>query len=181
MRPCHGLAKMSQMSSKSIYDKMFMSGLEKQYDLGRISSQEFGNRIIDSLGLSLDIKEVRRLWEDIFWPVPGMEDLIRHLTGRYELVLLSNTNEWHFNHCFNQFPVVGYFNHYVLSYREGLRKPQQAIYQRAINLAGTRPQECLYIDDIREYVEAAEEVGIHGILFKDVDQLKSEMQVLGIL
>lgn len=109
-----------------------------------------------------------------------MEDLIQTLRGHYRLLLLSNTNEWHFDFCLNKFPVVGLFDDHVLSFRLGCRKPDSAIYAHALKRAEAPPEECVYIDDIREYVDAARTQGIHGIRFQGAARLKSSLRDLGI-
>ena len=50
-----------------------------------------------------------------------------------------------------------------------------------MHLASAKPQECLFIDDLIENIQAAELVGIKGIHFKSSRQLKNELLRIGIL
>ena len=180
MRACHGIARMSPLSPQEIYDSMFGSNLVRDYELGRISSSEFGQGCMDRLNLDVGVEVIREIWSDIFHPVEGMEELIRSLKGHYTLVLLSNTNEWHFEHCREKYPVVNLFDHHVLSYRVGCQKPNPLIYEKALAVANALPEETLYFDDIPAYVEAARELGWKGICFQDRDQVTREMKAEGI-
>jgi putative hydrolase of the HAD superfamily len=180
MQACRELAELCQWSPEQIYDSMFHSDLVRDYDLGRISSVEFGRRTIERLGLNLGVEVIRDIWSDIFQPVEGMEELIRFLRGTYSLVLLSNTNEWHFEHCHKRFPVVRLFEHYALSYRLGYQKPDPMAYQAALSMAGALPAESFYVDDLPAYVESGKRLGMKGVCFRDVDQLKEEMRSAGI-
>ena len=180
MRACHELARLCRWSPEQIYRTMFESDLVSDYDLGRISSLEFGHLCTERLNLDLGVSGVRDIWSDIFHPVEGMEDLVRSLKGNYTLVLLSNTNEWHFEHCREKFPVVRHFDHYALSYRLGCRKPDPAIYRKALAMADAAPEETLYVDDIRAFLEPAKRLGLKGICFQDRDQLREEMKSQGV-
>lgn len=180
MRACHGIARMSQWSPQEIYDSMFGSHLVRDYELGRISSSEFGRGCMERLNLNVGVEGIREIWSNIFHPVEGMEELIRSLKGHYTLVLLSNTNEWHFEHCREKYPVVNLFDHHLLSYRVGCQKPNPLIYDKALSVANALPEETLYFDDIPAYVEAARELGWKGIRFQDREQVTREMKAQGI-
>ena len=180
MCACQVMARMSPWSPQEIYDSMFGSNLVRDYELGRISSSEFGQGCMQRLNLDMGLEKIRETWSDIFHPVKGMEELIRSLKGHYTLVLLSNTNEWHFEHCREKYPVVNFFDHHALSYRLGCRKPDPLIYERALAMPNALPGETLYVDDISAYVDAARELGWKGICFEDRDQVTREMKAGGV-
>jgi putative hydrolase of the HAD superfamily len=180
MRSCRALSTRCDIPPEEIHARVFKSGIEADYDLGRIASDAFAGRVIQALGIDLETAEIRSLWSDIFWPMEGMEDLIRELKEDHKLVLLSNTNEWHFDYCVRNFPVLDLFDAYALSFRIGARKPDPVIFEKALSLAGASPSEAVFIDDIQAYVDGAAELGIESICFESADQLKSELAALGI-
>jgi putative hydrolase of the HAD superfamily len=181
MRACRELALFCRLSPEAIYDAIFGSTLVEDYDLGRIPSCEFGRLCRERLALDVGIGEVRRIWSDIFRPVEGMEEVIRSLAGRYALVLLSNTNEWHFEHCLEKYPAVGLFDHYALSYRLGCRKPDPRIYREAVAMAGAMPEDSLYFDDISEFVDAAAALEVKAVRFESREQLVRDMKNMGVV
>lgn len=180
MRACRRLARRSEWSPHEIYDSMFGSNLVADYELGRISSREFARGCMQRLNLDVGVEVIRDIWSDIFHPVEGMEALIRALKGHYTLVLLSNTNEWHFEHCRDKYPVVSLFDHHALSYRLGCRKPDPQIYEKALAMANGLPEETLYFDDIPAYADVARELGWKGICFQGRDQVTGEMKAGGV-
>lgn len=180
MQSCRELAKSCLLSPEQIYNSMFESNLVGDYELGRISSEAFGRRSMERLNVDLEMDLIREIWSDIFYPVAGMEELMTSLKGRYQLVLLSNTNEWHFEHCYKKFPVVRLFEQLALSYRLGCQKPDREIFEKAMAMADAHPEETLYVDDIAAYVESARRLGMKAIRFKDRDQLTGEMRSAGI-
>jgi len=180
MQSCRELAKSCPLSPEQIYDSMFESGLVREYELGRISSAEFARMSMERLNVHLEMDLIREIWSDIFYPVSGMEALMTSLKGTYRLVLLSNTNEWHFEHCHKKFPVVRLFEHLALSYRLGCQKPDREIFERALAMANARPEETLYVDDMPAYVESARRLGMKAVCFKDRDRLRDEMRSAGM-
>jgi len=101
--------------------------------------------------------------------------MVAGIKERYELVLLSNTNEMHFEMLQREYPILRHFDKRVLSHEVGAMKPSPVIYQRAIELAGCRPDECFFTDDIEAYVEGARQVGIDAVQFVSSAQLQEEL------
>ena len=62
----------------------------------------------------------------------------------------------------------------------GIRKPDEAIYRTALQVTQRKPEECLFIDDREVNLECPRELGIATILFRDPEQLKSELKQMGL-
>ena len=43
-----------------------------------------------------------------------------------------------------------------------------------------KPEECVFIDDRVENIEGARKLGIHGIVFENKEQLKKDLEKLGV-
>ena len=52
-----------------------------------------------------------------------------------------------------------------LSYKMGVRKPDNRIYELAINKLKVLPENCFFIDDLEENVTAAKSVGMNAYQF----------------
>jgi putative hydrolase of the HAD superfamily len=52
----------------------------------------------------------------------------------------------------------------VISAEVGMRKPEERIFRHAADLIGLAPGECVFIDDIEANVQAAEAMGMCGVL-----------------
>jgi len=180
MKACRGFSALSGLDAETVYERIFGSGIEADYDLGRISSSEFARKISQALGCTSVPSKIQSIWSEIFEPVEGMEETIRSLSTRYRLVLLSNTNPWHFEYCIARFSWLTCFHAHALSFQAGCKKPDPALFQRALPLARVRPEEAVFIDDIQAYVDAAGMLGIKSICFKGADPLKSELRALGM-
>lgn len=62
-----------------------------------------------------------------------------------------------------------------------LRKPEPAIYKRALDILGLPGERVIFIDDRKENADAAASVGMHAIQFQDEAQLRFDLQQIGIL
>jgi HAD superfamily hydrolase (TIGR01509 family) len=65
-------------------------------------------------------------------------------------------------------------DHVTVSWEHGTVKPDPAIYLHALEGLGLEP-EAVFVDDRRDNVDAADEVGLHGVLFTGVAALREEL------
>jgi HAD superfamily hydrolase (TIGR01509 family) len=114
-------------------------------------------------------------------PVPGMEDLVRSLSPKVPLGLLSNTNPLHFEACMENLKVLQFIPSHFLSYRLRSLKPESGIFEQTIGLLQLDPRDILYIDDIPENIEAAERAGLNGHLFVGCEKLAVQLSDLGLV
>ena len=73
------------------------------------------------------------------------------------------------------------FEQIVISGQVGLRKPDPAIFEMAVERIGLRPEECLFVDDLRHNIEAAEKAGMRGVLHTEAGKTIRQLEeLLGI-
>jgi HAD superfamily hydrolase (TIGR01509 family) len=173
---CKRLAGHCCLTPDEIYKQLFESKLEARFDEGRITPEQFYAAVTRRLGCNLDIISLKKIWTAIFTINPGISALLRSLKKKYRLLCLSNTNVWHFEYCRKRFTVLSGFDAFILSFRVGARKPRRRIFREALRAAGTPPHQCVYIDDVPEYARAAQALGMHGIHFTSVEQLKHALK-----
>jgi putative hydrolase of the HAD superfamily len=81
-------------------------------------------------------------------PMPGQEELLDWLRGRYRLGVVSNFDYTPTVHrILMEGGILGRFETVVVSDEVGWRKPRPVIFQRALAAMGLRPEECLFIGD----------------------------------
>src|SRR5579862_1120996 len=100
-------------------------------------------------------------------------DFIRRLRKDYKIGMISNYSPAGYKKYIE--PIKGYFDDIVISSHVGLAKPQPEIYHLAAKRLEAQPSECVYIDDEDYRVEGAKRAGLEGIVYKDLDQMKSEL------
>jgi putative hydrolase of the HAD superfamily len=65
-----------------------------------------------------------------------------------------------------------------LSHQQGLRKPEPEFYERALAGLGVPANQTVFIDDKPENVEAAEMLGIQGIIAENSRQVMHDLELL---
>jgi putative hydrolase of the HAD superfamily len=156
------------------------SDLLRNYETGRISSDTFFEEAVQLGDLKISKEEFIKLFTGRFRPIRKTRELIRALKSGYNLGLLSNTNEWDFECEIKQCDVFSLFDTVTVSFKVNAMKPDKRIYLDALSKIKHEPQECVYIDDIEEYVDAACETGIKGIRYTSHEGVTESLRNLGV-
>jgi putative hydrolase of the HAD superfamily len=82
---------------------------------------------------------------------------------------------------FEKFGLRRYFKVAFSSCYVGLRKPEAAIYRRALDILGTAPERTLFIDDRQENVDGAAAVGMKAVKFEGAEALREKLGEMGVL
>jgi len=92
-------------------------------------------------------------------------------------ILTNNVREWH-EIWRSAFDIDALFELVVDSAFEGTRKPEPRIYEITLSRLGLSAEDCAFVDDVEVNVTAARELGMHGIHFRDTDQVIAELDAL---
>jgi putative hydrolase of the HAD superfamily len=111
--------------------------------------------------------------------LPILEEL--SASNHYMLGALNNEARETNANRFSRFGLRRYFKVAFSSCYVGLRKPEPAMYRRAIDILGCPPQRILFIDDREENVAGAAAAGIKAVRFVGAEALRSELNNLGVL
>lgn len=164
------------LSAQEIADQLKKSTVYGDYESGRLNTAEFHAAMQDLLQLRFDLVSLREAWNRIFLPETATSDeLVAALKRNYRLVLLSNTNELHFDWLREHYPILRHFDAFTLSHEVQAMKPDPKIYHAAVANAQCEPHECFYTDDILNYVEAARTHGIRAELFTGEADLRQHL------
>jgi len=104
---------------------------------------------------------------------------VKTLRSNYKLAMLSNiSSRARLDVRFEPNQLNELFDTVVASGDEGYIKPEPEIYQITLERLGVLPEECIFIDDILEYCQGAEAVGIHTIQYLNFQQAISDLEAL---
>ena len=108
--------------------------------------------------------------------IPGMEELVKQLKANGQRVFgLSNWSVETFALVRPVYPMLDLMEDMVISGVEKVMKPDHRIFELALDRFGIKAEETVFIDDNPNNVKAANELGIHGILFQSREQLEKEL------
>lgn len=138
-----------------------------EYEKGNITSADFLNTYRSEYDQISD-KEIINSWNAILVDFPEYRlEFIKKLSAekKYQLILLSNTNEIHIQWVQQNVPFFEEFRNcfdaFYLSHEINYRKPDAAIYEFVLNQHDLKAEECLFIDDTKENTKGAAALGIH--------------------
>lgn len=179
------LEKVSKLNGKSRDENFELiyknSGLPKKFETGLISANDFYDQISKLLELNISFEGMQEIYtKDKFTPIEGMDKLIESLKKNYKIGLLSNTSEWDFNCEMKKFPIMNLFDTITISNEVKAMKPNKVIYFDALKKLELKPEECVYVDDILEYVEAGKNLGINSVQFINIDSFITELIKFGV-
>ena len=122
-----------------------------------------------------------RFWADptrLCLSFPDTREWLLGLKQRgYHLYLLSNYPEDLFQrHWKSTFTFTDLVDGKVISYEEKLTKPEAGIYQVLFDRYHLNPAESIFLDDRAENIEAAGKLGLRGIVVKDREKAKEELE-----
>ncbi|MBU3941387.1 MAG: HAD family phosphatase [Nanoarchaeota archaeon] len=175
------IVKKSNKSYEYIDNFIFLSGLQDKFELGEISEIDFFRIIKEQCNLSITRKEFFKEYTDrLFEKISSTTVLIKKLKKDYKVALLSNTTKVDFDYLIKKLREFSLFDSVTLSFELGFAKPDKGIYLDALKKLNLRPDECIYIDDIKEYSDAASKLGIHGIHYTSYKNLIKELKKLNV-
>jgi glucose-1-phosphatase len=171
----------SRFSEKKIEEKLQEMVLFKLYESGFISSQTFFHIFSGLLKLETSFREFSAAFDSYLVPIPENLRLVDDLRSRCQLGVISNTNELHFQHLAEKYCIDKKFQYLSLSYRVGFMKPTRKIFEDCIEHLRTRPENCLYIDDIPAYVNAAKSIGIQAVCYVSHKKLLADLRDYSVI
>eukprot|EP00747_Dinoflagellata_sp_TGD_P184383 gnl/TRDRNA2_/TRDRNA2_39950_c0_seq1.p1 gnl/TRDRNA2_/TRDRNA2_39950_c0~~gnl/TRDRNA2_/TRDRNA2_39950_c0_seq1.p1 ORF type:complete len:235 (+),score=49.05 gnl/TRDRNA2_/TRDRNA2_39950_c0_seq1:57-707(+) len=104
-----------------------------------------------------------------FWQVLAVVDRLRR-TGLRVGIISNHICAW-FDHWFARFGLKELFAEpdlVIVSSKVRSAKPDAAIYELFCQRSGLQASECVFVDDKKENVAAAEALGFRGILFRHI-------------
>jgi putative hydrolase of the HAD superfamily len=147
---------------------------------GLLDAEGIRQDVCRALGVDLSMAEFAPLWSSHFTLHDAVLPRVEALVGRVKLVLVSNTNALHVAYVKPRLPLLSRFDALVMSCEVGAVKPEPRIFQLALERAGCAPAEAAFFDDLPEYVEAANALGIRGHLFTDAATFDTQLKALGL-
>jgi HAD superfamily hydrolase (TIGR01509 family) len=115
---------------------------------GRTTLPQLHFRLVAELGLRASAQEFHAIWTASYSePMPGMRALLRDLAGRCRLVLLSNVDRGYWPTAHQSIPELDTFFARVLSFEQGVAKPESEFFHRAVAASGCEVQHCYFVDE----------------------------------
>ena len=180
-RAMAGLASGLKLAPQEVWSAIEKDPRSLDWQEGRISPQDLHLHLSKRLGGALTFEQFKQVWNSALAPEPIQpEPFLEKLSKNYRLALLSNTDALHMSDAEARFPFFRFFPIRIYSFRVGANKPNPLIYAEALRACKARAEEAIFIDDIPAYAEAAQRLGMTGLVFRSHQELQASLRDLGV-
>ncbi len=130
-------------------------------NVGELSSKE----LFRELGFEGDLSKIEKEYLDTIEINESFYEIAPILKKHYHLVLLSNDlSEWS-RYLRDKFKINDYFDVITVSGDIKIKKPNEQIFMLTLDKLGHSASDCIYVDDRRFNLAAAQSLGMDTILF----------------
>lgn len=151
--------------------------ITNENDQGAYTSHEFFSRLGALVGETAEEVHAELEGDHQF-----NEELVAYIEGKlrskYKIGLISNSESAYLRKELDKYNIEPLFDTIIISSEVGAIKPQSKIFDMAFERLGCKPQEAIFIDDNPNYVKAAETLGIKGLVYRDFETFKNDLERL---
>jgi len=182
------LAGKLALPEEEIFAYLYPSKHWELLTLGKITEDEYWDNFLKASKISekLEVrseklkKELKKRVRSSLYPLGHSTRIINLLRNRYKLAILSNhAKEWS-EYMKQKFDLFKSFDPIIFSCDVGFRKPDFQIYEIASDKLKCYASESIFIDDKKRNTDAAEKLGIKGIVFEDYSKLIEDLSRSGV-
>jgi putative hydrolase of the HAD superfamily len=150
------------------------------YDEGKLTGLAFWQKLLRDAGIPAGpgLVDELNLWDARMWTTANPTMLAWQLALKQhgiKTAILSNMGDSVLANIERTFDWLSRFDVLVWSYQLGIAKPDSAIYHHTLRELSIDPAEALFLDDRQVNIDAAEALGMRGILFSTVDRLRADL------
>jgi glucose-1-phosphatase len=148
---------------QEVYSQQKQAGIFDEFEKGNISPVKFREGLRKWLPEKVTDEQIDSAWNALLIGFPSERiSMLARLKNRYNLFLLSNTNEIHLVEVMNMLKIHTpegldkVFTKEYYSCRMGLRKPDKEIYEKVLAENKLNPANTLFVDDLAQNIEGAQ-------------------------
>jgi glucose-1-phosphatase len=180
-RAMSGLAENVGLSPAEIWSALEKHPSWVDWQEGRLAPRDFYLSVTKRFGATLTFEQFTEIWNRVLDPQPILDDaFLAPLAKKYRLCLLSNTDPIHVAYLEATYGFFRFFPNRIYSCVMGFSKPNPLIYRAALQACKVEAKSAIYIDDVPAYAEAAQRLGLTGVVFQSPEKLSADLQALGI-
>ncbi|XP_016476825.2 flavin mononucleotide hydrolase 1, chloroplatic-like [Nicotiana tabacum] len=150
-----------------------------EFEKGLITEDELAMKFFKD-GRSFDLEGLKNCLRSACSYIEGVEGLLNSLKENgYEIHAFTNFPIW-YQIIEDKLKLSNYLSWTFRSCVFGKRKPDPEFYLEVVKHLNVEASNCVFIDDRMRNVEAAVEIGLKGLRFKNVDLLRKDLCLLGV-
>lgn len=149
-QPNKMIDEIDQIISKVTNDSVFKKETLEHYKLNEKEFDKILDKIIDKY------KKFQSLWK-----------LLPELRKKYKLAIINNGTALTLQKLNKRHSVNENFDLFISSATEGVRKPNSEIFLLTAHRLCVEPEECLFMDNLKQNTDGARKIGMKAIWWKN--------------
>jgi putative hydrolase of the HAD superfamily len=156
--------------------------LVSPFERGKITLDEYLDRTVFYTQRPFTRDAFRESMFSLSQPFPDVLQFAQSLADseRYFMGTINNESRELNDYRIQKFSLRKIFRIFVSSCFVGLRKPERDIYRLALEITQIPVDQCCFVDDRALNLECAAQLGMHTIQMKNLEQLRADLESLGI-
>jgi len=169
-----------QLDEEEFHDRHEM--VVSSFERGKITLDEYLDRTVFYRNRSFTRAQFTEYMFSLSQPIPEVLDFAGALaaSGKYFMGTINNESRELNLYRIEKNGLRQIFRVFVSSCFVGLRKPEREIYRTALEITQVPAEECCFIDDRALNLECAAKLGMHTIEMQTLDQLRGNLEKLGV-
>ena len=156
------------------------------YDAGALNGETYWQNVAKGAGFALTAERLAAFHhhDALMWAnlnAPMLEWALALQEAGIKTAILSNMGDVNLAYMRKHFDWLSGFTCLTWSCELLTAKPDPAIYRHTLEKLGVTPGEAIFIDDIPANITAARALGIDGIQFTTVEQLRRDLEARGLV
>lgn len=129
-------------------------------DVGALTSLQ----VWEEIGFKGNLEQIEKEYLDTIELNDGFLEFIEAVSKRYKLAIISNDSSRWSKYLREKFDINKYFDVISISGDLKIQKPDPRIFELTVEKLGVRAEECLYVDDRRRNLGAAQSLGMKAVM-----------------
>jgi putative hydrolase of the HAD superfamily len=152
------------------------------FERGKISLDEYLERTVFYRPRAFAREAFVEYMHSLSQPFPDVLEFAQTLarSGKYLMGTINNESREINDYRIETYGLRTIFRVFISSCFVGLRKPENGIYRLAVDVTQIPAEQCTFIDDRGLNLECAAKLGMHAIEMKNLEQLKTDFENLGV-
>ena len=152
------------------------------FERGHIRFEDYLHRVFFAEPRAFRLEQVRDFVYEASVPWPENISFMKEVKqwNRIKLALISNEGQGITEYRIQRFGLRELADFMVISHFTGMRKPDPSIWKLALDLAGVKAEESIYVDDREVFAEIAAGMGFASIHHTSLETTRDKLAQLGL-
>lgn len=149
-----------------------------RYERGEIDTDTYCKSMSQELHGSITPAEFQEAFDDIFLGIfEGIDSFLDELKTHYKIVALTNINDLHYKFILKNYgSTLSKFEKIYASHEMQCRKPEVKIYEKVLADLNVPAHKCIYLDDMSDNIETAQQLGFRCIHVTDPTKMQATLR-----